>query len=283
MVSGDAKLSDLPGCNAGVSRYFGLAPDQSGSIAGLQVTDELSNNEHLTFYLDLLGTTAGILSLDEAQGNKLVGLLTKISLLSGAFDLQKKITESGPEYNVRSEITTFSDHVVISYPTKAILSMSDDLGTGLYLAERIISGLASEAIKLGFLIRGGATVGRLHHRGGVVVGPALIEAYKLESTVSIYPRISVSRKVYSQVKSHSVLLTVDDDGITYFDYFLPMIARHAAGPQGNEFISNSRSLINQNIETFEGHEKWNEMAKWVWFEKKFDRAVAEIREVAQNS
>ena len=51
------------------------------------------------------------------------------------------------------------------------------------------------------LIRGGATVGELHHKGGDVIGNTLIEAYKLESCVANYPRIAVSRKLYSQVKT----------------------------------------------------------------------------------
>jgi len=167
---------------------------------------------------------------------------------------------------------------VISYPTKALSRLSPDLGTGLRLAEKVISGLTREAVKSGFLIRGGATVGPLYHRNGVVVGSALVEAYKLESTVSIYPRIAVSRKLYSRVRAHSALLAVDEDGITYFDYFLPMLGREAPdGSPDNKFVSETLLLINQNISIFEEQERWNEMAKWVWFLGKFDKALTELR------
>ena len=61
----------------------------------------------------------------------------------------------------------------------------------------------------------------MYHSGGVVIGEAMNEAYRLESRVSIYPRIAVSRKIYSQIKTppRDTLVREDYDGITYFNYF----------------------------------------------------------------
>ena len=199
-------------------------------------------------------------------------------MLSQPFDLKATVTAAGSEFRVGAEITTFSDHIVISYPVKVLYRLSQDIGVGLALIEKVVSGLAEHAIKSGFLLRGGATIGPLHHQRGVVVGEALVEAYKLESTVAIYPRIVVSRKLYSKVTSNSPLLTVDDDGITYFDYFLPMLGRSGApGTVANQFILETLSLIDQNVEAFEQAEKWNEMAKWVWFKSKFSKALSTLQ------
>lgn len=68
----------------------------------------------------------------------------------------------------------------------------------LLQAQKLVAAIAAAALKLGVLIRGGATVEQLHHEQGVVLGEAMVEAYQLESSVSIYSRITVSRKIYSQ-------------------------------------------------------------------------------------
>jgi hypothetical protein len=48
----------------------------------------------------------------------------------------------------------------------------------------------------GILVRGGLAKGMLHHRGNVVFGPALLDAYALESTIAKFPRILIDRKAH---------------------------------------------------------------------------------------
>ena len=51
----------------------------------------------------------------------------------------------------------------------------------------------------GILLRGGITVGQLCHKDNIVYGPAMVEAYELESKSAIYPRVIVSEKFYLQL------------------------------------------------------------------------------------
>lgn len=46
-----------------------------------------------------------------------------------------------------------------------------------------------ELLQLGFLTRGGITIGPVHHRDNIIFGPALIEAVALEKEAH-YPRIA---------------------------------------------------------------------------------------------
>lgn len=41
----------------------------------------------------------------------------------------------------------------------------------------------------GFVCRGAITVGHIYHRGRFVVGPAFVDAYRLEQSVALYPRV----------------------------------------------------------------------------------------------
>lgn len=164
------------------------------------------------------------------------------------------------QFNIKPAITTFSDHIVISYPTKDLRKLGGDdyLGMALLLPQKLIGVLAANVMRLGLLIRGGATVGNLYQAGGVVIGKAMIEAYELESRVAIYPRIAVARKLYSQVKTNprDVVLLKDHDGITHFNYFRSMI-RGGGGSLGTNFkqqmsawLAEARRTIAQNIGYF---------------------------------
>src|SRR5580658_7830841 len=63
--------------------------------------------------------------------------------------------------------------------------------------ERLVSIIAGQALRLGFLIRGAATIGKLYHSQGVVFGEALIEAVQLEKRTAVYPRVILSAAVMS--------------------------------------------------------------------------------------
>ncbi|HVQ40357.1 MAG TPA: hypothetical protein VMS31_22640, partial [Pyrinomonadaceae bacterium] len=230
-------------------------------------------DEQLIFYIDFLGFTEAIRSWDEEKMVTLIGLMSDLASLRCEFDFIEEPENEG--FKIRPEVSTFSDHIVISYPTKHLLKLNeeDSLSIGLILVRKLVAQIAAAAMRLGFLIRGGATVGPLYHSGGVVLGKALVESYELESRVSIYPRIAVSRKLYSQVKINprSLVLLEDHDGITHFNYFPSMILS-AEPRERTTWLANARRTVAENIENFEREECWNKLAKWVWFGNSFEQA-----------
>jgi hypothetical protein len=83
-------------------------------------------------------------------------------------------------------ITQFSDSFVISCPANNFGSCSLLLRT-IYAVKRLFFR------ELELLMRGGLAKGLLiHEQGGVLFGPAMNEAYSLESKSAIYPRVLVS-------------------------------------------------------------------------------------------
>ncbi len=184
-------------------------------------------DEHLIFLIDILGFGQAVSSWGEEKKAKLVQLVRDLaSLRSDSAFAITPISEGQSHVHIPPAISTFSDHIVISYPTEHLQNLVPKvLDMGLHFSKQLVGAVAAETVKLGLLIRGGATVGPLYHAGGVVVGEAMIEAHYLESQVANYPRIAVSRKLYSRISAPGgeSLLLKDADGITHFDYFKDMI------------------------------------------------------------
>jgi hypothetical protein len=249
-------------------------------------------DEHIILYIDFLGSKAAIRDWKEEQLEAFATLLHNIAALRSEFaSLTETHVEGGTRSVMTPAVSTFSDHIVISYPTEHLRRFGGESSLslmGLFPAQTLAAQIAAKAMSFGLLIRGGVTVGQLHHKGGVVLGKAMIEAYELESSVSIYPRIAASRKLYSLVKANpptplSALDTVlleDQDGITHLNYFKSMIWA-GGGQRGDDFkarlntwLTEARQTVAANIEKFEQDERWNELAKWVWFRKHLEQGRA---------
>ena len=89
--------------------------------------------------------------------------------------------ESLHEFGV--EISTFSDSIIISYPI--------DFEGGLFFIIMELIHLQIDLVFYGILIRGGLSIGLLYHKENIVYGPAMNDAYYLESKCAIYPRIII--------------------------------------------------------------------------------------------
>jgi hypothetical protein len=79
-----------------------------------------------------------------------------------------------------AEATFFSDTFIISMTPPDVRALYVIRETG-YLCRHLLLQ--------GFPCRGAITTGSLYHRGRFIVGPALADAYRLEQSVAIYPRV----------------------------------------------------------------------------------------------
>ena len=76
------------------------------------------------------------------------------------------------------------------------LSMPWDFGSRILTAGL---KLIVDLLHLGFLARGAIVVGDLYHRDNVILGPALLEAHRIESREAFYPRVIVSQEVLAEL------------------------------------------------------------------------------------
>lgn len=117
------------------------------------------------------------------------------------------------------EVITFSDSAVISCPAE-----NDNL---FFLILELIH-LQIDLVPLGILLRGAITIGDLHHKRDIVFGPAMNDAYYLESKVAIYPRIILTESAIDQFykfastdeeikQEFDSLILKDKDGYYFID------------------------------------------------------------------
>lgn len=104
---------------------------------------------------------------------------------------EKKDTDRWNKYgdSVKFLETYFSDSMIISARFRGTVFL--DLLTQVGFLMQTITAC-------GFVARGGIAIGKLYHKDGVVFGPALIDAYNIESNIAIYPRILMTEETYKQ-------------------------------------------------------------------------------------
>ncbi|MGN0282688.1 MAG: hypothetical protein ACI4B3_10400 [Prevotella sp.] len=119
-------------------------------------------------------------------------------------------------------ITHFSDSIVMSCVISEIEEVVLIIRNLRYIQQKLVEDHS-------MLIRGAITIGDLIHDDHILMGPAMVEAYTLESTVAKYPRIIVEDLAKQVWDMCTKLLNVshtpdnqfmlrDSDGQWYIDY-----------------------------------------------------------------
>lgn len=100
--------------------------------------------------------------------------------------------EEMDEYDNLPKATMFSDSIVISKEIDEYFSFSDFV--------QFIAQLQFELLREGILLRGGIDIGSVYHNDSFIFGSGMISAYLLESEVSKYPRITISRNAIEKIQ-----------------------------------------------------------------------------------
>ena len=140
--------------------------------------------------------------------------------------------------------------------------------------------------EIGFLVRGALTVGDLYHSDRHVVGPAMVEAYRLESKVAKVPRIIIDEKVLAVARrsrgpDHSAkeaegyvraFMTKDADGHHYLDYVSWKAVVEITGGDNDgygEYLSRIGKLVKAGL----SHEHARVQEKYLWLHEQYVAAI----------
>lgn len=142
----------------------------------------MAYQEKLVAFIDLLGFKE--LNADVEQKSTIHNVLkTNEELI--------KIIETiniGQKQNENCSIRIFSDSIFFSYPQEMFTALLKDIRTIYY-----------QVAKQGYFFRGGITFGKVFDTGISLYGPAVIEAYELESNTAFYPRIILKKDLFKKL------------------------------------------------------------------------------------
>lgn len=150
-----------------------------------------------------------------------------------------------------------------------------------------------ELAALGIAIRGGVTAGQIYCDGKHVFGPALVQAYGLESQMAVHPRVVVDPALLHRFESdralgashHNLkmdrryvysLLREDADGIWFVDYIRAAATEVDDPPCGwIEFLRRHRIFI-ENGAAKAGNKLGRVSVKYAWLARYHNEIVSGI-------
>jgi hypothetical protein len=137
--------------------------------------EEASYAERYCAFIDILGF-GGLISASKVPVGEIYRVLSAVHARPKA--------ERPQDADLRSQ--SISDAVALS----AALSAA-----GFHAICSAAEELSRRLLRQEYFARGGITKGKLYHDYSMVFGPALIEAYRLESEIAKFPRILIPRSV----------------------------------------------------------------------------------------
>ena len=235
---------------------------------------EIEYKTRLVAFLDILGFSNQV-NISVSDSNKRNAIYKALNYL-----IEEKQYIDNCNKNYHSDqcfYSTQSDCIVISYQfyyrSGALYNLLEDI----YSLEREMSSL-------GFILRGGITIGELYHDKQNVFGPALVEAVNLEENVSKTPRVIISVENYKKAIEESSIneskddkkfidhrLRLADDGY----YFLDFLNFNPELDELDDYLANLeewRKIIIQGLK--ENLENRNVYLKYEWLANYFNEIIS---------
>lgn len=246
----------------------------------------MSTERRWILYIDMLGTKSHI---EKEKDEKLIGVIRKITSSASSFKLDypgmkndPHATYEIPEGSLNPEISNYSDHISVSYPSDYTGLPWNSIEISTYFFINSLLGITMQFYKKflqqGFLMRGALTEGKLFHEGNSIIGQALIEAIMLEEETARYPRVIIPDEIMTLIRQRNsdpgkVTLKRDFDGIYYVDV---LKSPYVMGV-GDNLIKSFEYLqkkIEPKIKKYGQETKdINVLVKWLWLANKFDEAL----------
>lgn len=129
-----------------------------------------------------------------------------------------EVRESDPEANFK--VLQFSDSIVIS--------RRFDSNPNVFVEfVATVGSLQARLFSRGILSRGGVAHGKHSEEDDIIFSQALVEAYRLESTVATFPRTVISNDLLLLFPRDGCSLATDRDGAVFVDYLRDILSDDA--------------------------------------------------------
>lgn len=216
-------------------------------------------------YLDILGFSEKILNNDILFFNKYLHTLD-----SELIHIEKKHDLSNTQGYKEFELKVFTDNFVFGLPWRDRFGESE-LGTIF----EVLSHIQLTFIKSDVYIRGALSLSDLIMNENIVLGPALIESYKLESEKAIYPRIILSKDIVKVIEEHftyyadckmapqNKTFLIDIDGYYFLNYlFILFFDNQYTDNQIKKEILAHKKSVENNLTKYKTNFKLFDKYSW---------------------
>ena len=242
---------------------------------GTNFIEKQTYENRIVVFIDILGFSNIVKSTTTIK--KAEGFIQKantvLNNLKSALEfIHKHFDELKLDYaNSSIQLSQFSDSIVIS-----VLENSKEL---IIIFKHLKLIQARLLNKYNILIRGGVVKGKLIHTNSLLLGPAMINAYNLESKCALSPRIVVDPKVkwsYNKINKTETgeiiekekILKKDYDGTFYIDYFNYDLEFYS-DDNDEEYYRTICNLIKENVENSDISIRM----KYLWMREKLKKSM----------
>jgi hypothetical protein len=204
-------------------------------------------------FFDVLGFKEMVLKKYKNKPEKIEEILSTMHLLSSS--------------QYPSELIVFSDSVINILESKPFFNEhGQTLSDYLNAIVSNISAIQMNMISIfGVLIRGSVVLGDIRYNDSksVLFGPALIQAYELESKHSIYPRFILDKGIMDLIGKDIDWMDVsrDLDGNYYVDSFKWLVKTE----EGKKSLAPIKQKIETEINNLKQKPNLGVLSKYHWF------------------
>jgi len=185
------------------------------------------------------------------------------------------------------EISFFSDSIVMSW--------SLDYKGNLFNLLLDIIHYQIPLANCGFFLRGGIAYGKLYHSGQVVFGPALIEAYQLESQIAHYPRVIFNQEIIRPALDttppqntpkdeldyiHNLIKETEMDGFYYVD-FISQRGEFDFQEEYLEFLKHIKGCIEKELLT--NLKRPDILQKYAWLKTYYISVINQLSSIERDT
>ena len=241
--------------------------------------------QRVVAFIDILGFKSLLKDTIDKKGNdneKVIdSIISAYEAIRDIWDLDKKSKFLDTKPSKTKKVSVFSDCLVVSFK----INQPSEVFTTLLEIKWLIMRLLARKI----LCRGAVSLGKFIHTENYLFGPALVEAYTLESKAAMYPRVILDHTIIeagerNKISDHSFsqeheyvqsLLEQDSDGMYYIDYFFKA-QTELNDPEYDfpEYIENLAEVIRKGLMGSSNHSKADIRVKYSWMRERFNNMVS---------
>lgn len=243
--------------------------------------------QRIVAFLDILGFKSLLDETIDKDGNdieaKIDSVISAYQAIRDVWDLDDSSGLAEYKKTDSKQVSIFSDSIVVSF------NVNDPSQVFYTLLE--IKHVIMLLLSRGILCRGAVAIGKFIHTENYLFGPALVEAYTLESKAAMYPRVILDSSVIEAGSEYSAfhhrpkteeeyvrsLLEQDSDGMYYVDYFYKAQSE-LDDPEYDfpSYIDNLGEIIRKGLMGSSHHSKADLRVKYSWMRERYNRMVETV-------